>query len=75
MLYGLPASLLAGAVPVVAPLVMAPVDVGVRWIDAVATIGAAVEPGPPWSWLGWVFVAAVVAVVAVRSKSRTAPSG
>ena len=63
MLYGLPACLVAGVVPVVAPVVMAPVAVGVRWIDAVATVGAAVEPGPPWSWLGWVAVAAVVVVL------------
>ena len=63
MLYGLPACLVAGVVPVVAPVVMAPVAVGVRWIDAVATVGAAVEPGPPWSWLGWVAAAAVVMVL------------
>ncbi len=63
MLYGLPASLLAGAVPIVAPVVMAPVAVGVRWIDAVATVGAAVEPGPPWSWLGWLVAAAAVVIL------------
>ena len=33
---------------------MAPVGWGVRWVDAVATVAAAVEPAPPWSWLGWV---------------------
>ncbi|MGH9271962.1 MAG: ComEC/Rec2 family competence protein, partial [Ilumatobacteraceae bacterium] len=74
MLYGLPASVLAGAVPVVAPVIMLPVGVGVGWIDAVATIGAAVEPGPPWSWLGWVLVAAVVAALVIRSPSSTPPS-
>ena len=63
MLYGLPACLLAGALPWVAPLVMAPVGWGVRWIDAVATAGATLEPEPPWSWLGW--LALVVAVLAV----------
>ncbi|MGI9030344.1 MAG: ComEC/Rec2 family competence protein [Ilumatobacteraceae bacterium] len=74
MLYGLPASLLAGAVPAMAPVVMAPVGVGVQWIDAVATVGAAVEPGPPWSWLGWVLVVAVVGIVMIRSRSRAAVS-
>ena len=65
MLYGLPACLLAGALPRVAPLVMAPVGWGVRWIDAVATAGATLEPKPPWSWLGWlVLVVAVLAVIA-----------
>ncbi len=65
MLYGLPASLLAGALPQLAPLVMAPVGWGVRWIDAVATAGATLEPAPPWSWLGWlVLVVAVLAVIA-----------
>lgn len=56
MLVGLPACLLAGAVPAVAPVVMAPVGWCVRWVDAVATVGAAVEPEPPWSWLGWLAV-------------------
>ena len=40
MLYGLPACLLAGAVPAVGPVVMAPVGWGVRWVDAVAGVGA-----------------------------------
>jgi competence protein ComEC len=53
MLYGLPACLLAGALPVVAPLVMTPVGWGVRWIDAVAGLGSALEPAPPWTWIGW----------------------
>ncbi len=53
MLYGLPACLLAGALPTVAPIVMAPVGWGVRWIDAVAGVGAALEPAPPWTWIGW----------------------
>ena len=71
MLYGLPACLVAGVVPVVAPVVMAPVAVGVRWIDAVATIGSAVEPGPPWSWLGWAGVAAVLAALAWRGRRHS----
>jgi competence protein ComEC len=66
MLYGLPACITAGVAPAIAPIVMLPVGVGVRWIDAVATIGAAVEPGPPWSWIGWLaLVVGVIILVAV----------
>lgn len=63
MLYGLPACVVAGAVPAVAPVVMAPVGAAVAWIDAVATVGAAVEPQPPWSWLGWLVLAVVIVVI------------
>ena len=73
MLYGLPACLLAGAVPAVAPVVMAPVGVGVRWIDAVATVGAALEPEPPWSWLWWLATAVVVFVLIQVGSRRTTP--
>jgi competence protein ComEC len=69
MLCGLPACILGGAVPALAPVVMAPVGVGVRWIDAVATIGAAVEPDLPWSWAGWGVLGVLLAVVALRSVS------
>ena len=69
MLVGLPASLLAGAVPAVAPIVMAPVGWGVWWVDAVATVAAAAEPGPPWSWIGW--LAVVVVVGGLVRASRT----
>ena len=74
MLYGLPAALLAGVAPPLAPVVMAPVGIGVRRIDAVATVGAAAEPGPPWSWIGWLAVAALV-VALVRFGSATPPVG
>jgi competence protein ComEC len=60
MLVGLPASLVAGAVPAVGPVLMAPVGWGVWWVDAVATVAAAAEPSAPWSWIGWVAVALVV---------------
>ena len=69
MLYGLPACILAGAVPVLAPIVMMPVGVGVRWIDAVATIGAVVEPGPPWTWIGWLALAVAVAVLMLSARN------
>ena len=48
---------------------MAPVGWGVWWVDAVATVAAAVEPAPPWSWLGWVAVA--IAVGGLLWRSRT----
>jgi competence protein ComEC len=71
MLVGLPSSLLAGAVPAVGPFVMAPVGWGVWWVDAVATVAAALEPPPPWSWMGWVAVALVV--VGLLRASRGTP--
>jgi competence protein ComEC len=75
MLYGLPACLVAGALPVFGPVVMAPVGVGVRWIDAVATAGATLEPRPPWSWLGWLVLGvAIVLLVAGGRASRRAES-
>jgi len=66
MLYGLPACALAGLVPPLAPVMMAPVGIGVRWIDAVATVGAAAEPALPWSCLGW--LAAAVAVLLTQAR-------
>jgi competence protein ComEC len=60
MLYGLPAGLVAGSVPVLAPVVMFPARIGTRWVDTVARLGARLEPDPPWSWVGWVAIAAAV---------------
>jgi competence protein ComEC len=69
MLVGLPACVLAGIAPGAGGVVMAPVGWGVWWVDAVATVGAAVEPAAPWSWAGWTVL--VVAVVwLVRSGAR-----
>ena len=53
---------------------MAPVGLGVRWIDAVATIGAAVEPGPPWSWIGWLVLVVVVSLVVMRTGRESGSS-
>ncbi len=69
MLYGLPASLLAGAVPPLAPPLVAPVGWGAWWVDAVATVGAVAEPDPPWSWVGWGLIAAALAMLLARSRS------
>jgi competence protein ComEC len=74
MLYGLPACIAAGAVPALAPVVMAPVGVGVRWVDAVATVGARLEPGPPWSWLGWLLLSTIVVALISRTARDDASS-
>jgi competence protein ComEC len=60
MLVGLPSCLLAGAVPALGSVVMAPIGWAAGWVDAVATVGAAVEPPPPWTWVGWILLAGVV---------------
>lgn len=70
MLYGIPAGLLSHAVPIVAPLVMAPCTAGTRWVATVARIGAAVEPAPTWSTAGWCFIVAAVIVLVVRHRWR-----
>ena len=49
------------------PLV-APVGWGAWWVDAVATVGAAAEPDPPWSWVGWGLIGAALAVLLARSR-------
>jgi competence protein ComEC len=62
MMYGLPACVLAGAVPAVAPVVVFPLRAGVRWIDTVAALGAALEPPEPWPAIGWAGVLAALTV-------------
>lgn len=73
MLVGLPACLLAGALPALGPLVMTPVGWGVWWVDAVATVAAAVEPPAPWSWVGWGVVVAVLGALLRASAARPPP--
>jgi competence protein ComEC len=70
MLYGLPAGLVAGSIPAVAPVVMLPARIGTRWVDTVAIIGARLEPEPPWVWVGWAVVVALVLVVVCWSVCR-----
>lgn len=71
MLYGLPAGLLVGAVPLLAPIVMFPCRVGVRWVDTVAAIAARIEPGGAATWWGWAAVAlAVLWLVTGRGSGR-----
>jgi competence protein ComEC len=70
MLYGLPAGLVAGSIPAVAPVVMLPARIGTRWVDTVAHLGARLEPDPPWVWVGWAVVVALVVVVIAWSVCR-----
>ena len=72
MLYGLPACLLGGAVPVLAPVVVAPVGWGTRWVDAVATVAARLEPPAPWSAIGWVVLVLTVTTAIVLGNRRDA---
>lgn len=73
MLYGLPASLLSGAVGVVAPPAMLPVDLGVRWVDGVARLSAQLDPPPVLNVAGWAVLAVVVIWCAARRRDRRGP--
>jgi competence protein ComEC len=72
MLYGLPAGLVAGAVPPLAPLLMLPCRLAVRWVDTVAMLGERLEPGGPATLAGWlvIVVAAGVTVSLTPGKNR-----
>jgi competence protein ComEC len=74
MLYGLPAGLLAGVAPPLAPVVMLPVRLGTRWVDSVALLAARAEPSGAWPWVGWAVVVgaigAALLVVGARGASR-----
>jgi len=70
MLYGLPAGLLGGGVPSLAPVLMFPARVGTRWVDTVALLGVRFEPEPPWVWVGWAVVAVVCGVVVAVGARR-----
>jgi competence protein ComEC len=65
MLYGLPAGLVAGAAPDLAPAVMLPCRIGVRWVDLVAALGHRLEPGGRATWAGWLMLLGAVGVVGV----------
>jgi competence protein ComEC len=68
MLYGMPAGLIAGWVPVLSSPLMFPARVGTRWVDTVARLAAHVEPSPGAQIVGWVLI--VVAVVVLLAISR-----
>ena len=71
MLYGLPAGLVAGSIPVLAPVAMLPARLGTRWVDTVARLGARLEPEPPWTWVGWGVVLVGVGWLVCRSRPAT----
>ena len=71
MLFGLPAGLVAGSVPALAPLLMLPARIGTRWVDTVAALGARLEPDPPWSWIGWGLVAIAICALVCRRTPGT----
>jgi competence protein ComEC len=75
MLYGLPAGLVAGWVPPVAPVVMFPARFGTRWVDTVAAIGSRLEPGPPGQFVGWLVVATAVVVLLGISRNTARTHG
>ena len=54
MLYGLPAGVIAAALPsALQQIVMLPAEWGTRWVALVAQLGFAVEPAPLWSAACW----------------------
>lgn len=71
MLYGLPAGLVAGWLPVTAPVLMFPARLGTRWVDTVALLGARLEPSPGWSWFGWGVLVVVLAGVVLAGQRRS----
>jgi competence protein ComEC len=69
MTWGIPAGLVAGALPVVAGLVHIPSLIATRWVLVVATLGQRLEPSwPPWCSA----VAHVVVLVAILRRSPRA---
>ncbi len=76
MLYGIPAGLLAAALP--APmdaLVLWPATAGTRWVALVAKVGAAVEPAPQWAFAGWVAAGALMLALLRHRHPRRRPVG
>lgn len=69
MLAGLPACLVAGAVPAVRGGVMAPIGWAVAWVDLVARSGAAVEPHGGAAVAGWIALGAALAWLLARGRS------
>lgn len=72
MLYGLPAGLLAGAVPWSRPVVMLPCRLGVRWVDTVAAVAARAGPNGVAAGCGWVLTVSSFTALAVLDHRRPA---
>lgn len=75
MLYGLPACLVAGALPVVDRIVMLPVGLGVRAVDTVALLASRVEPPREIAIACWAVIAAAVVVILFRPVPGRVPNG
>jgi competence protein ComEC len=75
MLYGLPAGLAAGWMQPLAPVLMAPIRVGTRWIDAVAALAVRLEPPGAWPWVGWALLCVVVLVASASAFVRRPRAG
>jgi len=63
MLFGIPAGLLAAALPPAAAIVMAPCTIGTRWVATVAYVAARFEPSPGWAALGWMAMVVAIGVL------------
>ncbi|MEY2554706.1 MAG: competence protein ComEC, partial [Ilumatobacteraceae bacterium] len=73
MLFGIPAGLLAAAVPPLAPVLMAPCTAGTRWVAMVAYDGAALEPSAEVGAVGWAMIVVAIGVLVVRHRWRRPP--
>jgi competence protein ComEC len=73
MLYGLPACLAAGALPLVDPVLMAPVGVGVQAVDTIAWAAARAEPPIPVSVAAWGVIVLALVVLLVRPLRNDLP--
>jgi competence protein ComEC len=72
MMWGLPAGVVAGLVPALAPVLHVPTRLGVRWIALVARVGARAPLG---ELDGRAMIAVVVAVVGAVIAARIASPG
>jgi competence protein ComEC len=72
MLVGLPAALIAGALPPLAGVVMFPVDIGVRWVDGVACVGERLQPPVAVNAVGWTLITLAVLVLTRGGRIRSA---
>jgi competence protein ComEC len=72
MTWGIPAGLIAGALPAVASIVHIPSLIATRWVLVVATLGQRVEPAwPPWCSA----IAHLLALVAILRRSPRVERG
>mgnify|MGYP002377480491 CR=1 FL=1 len=70
MLVGLPAGLLAAAVPGAAEVVLLPAEVGTRWVATVAFVASEIEPSPAVGVVGWLLTLLGVVVLLARLHLR-----